>query len=275
MSLVCRSCRYTVVCNDRCPPQLQFINKVVIFLFVAQEADSHGLTVQADHRDSPIDAHTVVDVPVALVVQIPLSLQFHVVHTAHRTMGTSQLRVDMVVGGRCPYLQVVRVPQVPSWRRQLCSHSCTCSVTRYVQLRAAGKTFQGSVHRYRAGGRVHRDTAPTIRCFVMWFGQTHIINILSEPPTTHHPPPTTHHTPHTDTTPHHTTPHHTTPHHTTPHHTTPPLVARGVQECWVISGRCLHGYAPCIWQSLVCLSCPWCLAASGKCRCIQRLAWSV
>ena len=30
--------------------------------------------------------------------------------------------------------QVVRVPRVPSWREQLCSHSCTCSVTRYVQL---------------------------------------------------------------------------------------------------------------------------------------------
>ena len=25
-----------------------------------------------------------------------------------------------------PYFQVVRVPRVPSWRGQLCSHSCTC-----------------------------------------------------------------------------------------------------------------------------------------------------
>ena len=37
-------------------------------------------------------------------------------------------------GGQCPYLQVVRVPRVPSWRRQLCFHSCTWSVTRYLQL---------------------------------------------------------------------------------------------------------------------------------------------
>ena len=33
---------------------------------------------------------------------------------------------DMPVVVRCPYIQVVRVPRVPSWREQLCSHSCTC-----------------------------------------------------------------------------------------------------------------------------------------------------
>ena len=38
------------------------------------EADSLGLTVQADHGDSPIAVHTVVDVPIALVVQVPLYL---------------------------------------------------------------------------------------------------------------------------------------------------------------------------------------------------------
>ena len=38
--------------------------------FRGAEADSHGLTVQADHRDSPL-LYTMVDVPVALVVHIP------------------------------------------------------------------------------------------------------------------------------------------------------------------------------------------------------------
>ena len=35
------------------------------------EADSHGLTVHADHGDSPFAVHSVVDVPVAVVVQVP------------------------------------------------------------------------------------------------------------------------------------------------------------------------------------------------------------
>ena len=42
--------------------------------FRGAEADSHGLTVQADHWDSPIAVHTVVDVLVALVMQVPLYL---------------------------------------------------------------------------------------------------------------------------------------------------------------------------------------------------------
>ena len=68
------------------------------------------LTVQADHRASPIAVHTVVDVPVALVVQ-----------NSHDPDSSSEHRYFPVA----PYLQVVRVPRVPSWRGQLCCHSCT------------------------------------------------------------------------------------------------------------------------------------------------------
>ena len=40
-----------------------------------------------------------------------------------RTIEISQLLVKVI---DAPVMLVVRVPQVPSWRRQLCSHSSTC-----------------------------------------------------------------------------------------------------------------------------------------------------
>ena len=50
MSLVCKSCRFfqslPVVCNDRCPPQLQFINKVVFFPFVAPHDQAVQRTIE-------------------------------------------------------------------------------------------------------------------------------------------------------------------------------------------------------------------------------------
>ena len=49
-----------------------------------------------------------------------------------------------------------------------------------------GLIFQGPVHRYRARSRVHRDTAPIIRCrTVVAYRQRHVIYIASGPP----PPP--------------------------------------------------------------------------------------
>ena len=58
-----------------------------------------------------------------------------------------------------------------------------------TQLRAARELrwgfFRGPVHRYRAGGRVHRDTAPIIRCrTVVAYRQRHVIYIASWTTTT-------------------------------------------------------------------------------------------
>ena len=66
MSLVCRSCRFQslpVVCNDRCPPQLQFINMVVYTPVVVPRL-SHGPDCSSDHRVFAVAVHVVVDVPV-------------------------------------------------------------------------------------------------------------------------------------------------------------------------------------------------------------------
>ena len=97
------------------------------------------------------------------------------VHTARRTIGTSQLRVDKMVGGRCPYLQVVRVPQVPSWRRQLCSHSCTCSVTRYVQAPSCGEDFSGLCTQVQGQGSCPQGHGShnQVLCDVIWTNTSH------------------------------------------------------------------------------------------------------
>ena len=55
--------------NDRCPPQLRFINMVVITPFVAPEAYPHDQAVQRT-IEIPVAVFKVVDVPVALVVLV-------------------------------------------------------------------------------------------------------------------------------------------------------------------------------------------------------------
>ena len=45
------------------------------------------------------------------------------VQTVRRTTDIPQLLYTVI---DVPVVQVGRVPKVPSWRRQLCSHSCTC-----------------------------------------------------------------------------------------------------------------------------------------------------
>ena len=69
----------------------------------------------------------VIDVPVVQVVQV--SQIVHIPVVVQRPFPTvsdhgNSLLVDKVVDLRV--LLVVRVQQVPSWRRQSCSHSCTC-----------------------------------------------------------------------------------------------------------------------------------------------------
>ena len=87
--------------------------------------------------------------------------------------------------------------RVQTWRRQLSSHSCSplnsglvvacplCATDRCRVVRSAencvcpavaalwlGESFfKGPVHKYTAGGRVHRDTAPIIRCTVRSYRQ--------------------------------------------------------------------------------------------------------
>ena len=82
-----RSRSHAFVCNDRCPghvPHLQLSTRSSTPLSWRRVRPP---MVLADHRDSPVAVHTVVDVPVALVVQ---------------------------------------VPQLPLVRRQSLSHSCSC-----------------------------------------------------------------------------------------------------------------------------------------------------
>ena len=70
-----------------------------------------------------------IDVPVAQVVQdIPVEMQ-RLIPMVSLTMEIAQLLFDVVV--HVPVVQVERVPQVLSWRRQSCSHSCE---TRWMQL---------------------------------------------------------------------------------------------------------------------------------------------
>ena len=59
-------------------------------------------------------------VRVPQVVIIPVAAQ-RPTSTVSLTMEIPQLLLDEVVD-----VLMARVPQVPSWRRQLCSHSCTC-----------------------------------------------------------------------------------------------------------------------------------------------------
>ncbi len=69
------------------------------------------------------DAPVMQFVRVSQVVIFPVATQ-RLIPTVSLTMEIPQLLVDTVID--VPVVQVVRVPQVPSWRRQLCSHSCTC-----------------------------------------------------------------------------------------------------------------------------------------------------
>ena len=93
--------------------------------FRGAEAVSHGLSVQADHRDSLL-LYMVVDVLVALVVHFPCRGAEADSRGPDCSSDHRLFPVACGQGGRCPYIQVVRVPRVPSWRGQLCSHSCTC-----------------------------------------------------------------------------------------------------------------------------------------------------
>ena len=72
---------------------------------------------------------TVIDVLAVQVLQVPEIVYILVVAQRQlpvvlRTIEIPQLPVDTVFD--VPGVQVGRVPQVPSWRRQSCSHSCTC-----------------------------------------------------------------------------------------------------------------------------------------------------
>ena len=73
---------------------------------------------------------TVADVPVMLVVLVPvLHGRSHPGRDAeadpHGLVDHGDSAVAGGHGDRRPVVQVERVPQVPSWRSQLCSHSCT------------------------------------------------------------------------------------------------------------------------------------------------------
>ena len=103
---------------------------------------SRGPDCSSDHRDSPV-AHrhgglcpccacrasstgpgqcspVMQAVRVPQVVIIPIAAQ-RLTSMVSLTMEIPQLLLDEVVD-----VLLARVPQVPSWRRQLCSHSCTC-----------------------------------------------------------------------------------------------------------------------------------------------------
>ena len=86
--------------------------------FRGAEAFPMIFAVQADHRDSPIAVHTVVDVPVALVVLTPCpgADAYSMDHTARLTIKIPQfcLRQD----DRRPGMQIHQVSQVQSVRRQ-------------------------------------------------------------------------------------------------------------------------------------------------------------
>ena len=96
-------------------------------------------------------------------------------------------------------VQVQQVPQVQAVRRQSRSHSCSSSYscldnvvacplcattyawwfgvqkTATVAQSQCPDTVRCPVHRYRAGGRVHRDTLPTIRCVMFGGMDRHVI----------------------------------------------------------------------------------------------------
>ena len=110
MSLVCRSCRYVIVCNDRCPPQLQFINKFVIFLFVAQRLIPMVHTARRTTGTSQLRVDKVFDAPFSQVVQISFVAQRHIpmVQTARRTVEISQLLVKVVDALICSWCEFHR-----------------------------------------------------------------------------------------------------------------------------------------------------------------------
>ena len=89
-------------------PQLQLVEKIV---------------ARGKLQLPQLQFHMVVHISVVAQRQFPMVL---------RTMAIHQLHVDRVFD--VPVLQVVSVPQVPSWRRQSRSHSCTCLETRCLEL---------------------------------------------------------------------------------------------------------------------------------------------
>ena len=102
-------------------------------------------------------------------------------------MEIRQLLFDKMV----PVVLVERVPHVPPWRRQPCSHGCTRWETRcFPRPLSLGTPWSSSLLRRcaedRAGSRVHRDTTPGIRCRTVWrHGETRRHN---RPPPPQPPP---------------------------------------------------------------------------------------
>ena len=138
------------------------------------------------------------------------------VQTVLRTMDIRQWQfIDKVFDVSVVHVQ--QIPRVQSVKRQSCSHSCSSSYSCLDNVVAcplcattdAGwfevqKTalvpelqcsdmlsgdFQGPVHRYRAGGRVRRDTAPTIKVHPLARKDRHVRKVTSQNPSAPPPPP--------------------------------------------------------------------------------------
>ena len=102
MSLLCLSCRlHRCRCGeDFLAPTVQLAGKIVARRKTA----------------------TLPQLQFFMVVHIPVALQ-SLIPMVSLAMEIPQLPVDTVID--VPVVQVRRVPQVPSWRSLLCSHSCT------------------------------------------------------------------------------------------------------------------------------------------------------
>ena len=119
----------------------------------------------------------VIDAPVVLVVRVPQVViipvaTLRLIPVVSLIMEIPQLFLDEVVdvllaGGASSTGAVVEKTVVPP---QL--HLLRNSLRAAHQLRWG--LFLGPVHRYRAGGRVHRDTASIIRCTVRSYRQRHV-----------------------------------------------------------------------------------------------------
>ena len=90
---------------------------------------SHSPDCSLDHRDSPV-AREQGDRCPCYAVRASSTDRLHpcrdVEADPHGLADHGDSALASGQGGRCPVAQVVRVSQVPSWRRPLCSHSCTC-----------------------------------------------------------------------------------------------------------------------------------------------------
>ena len=139
-----------------------------------------------------------IDVPVVQVVQVhfPVAAQrlFPMVQTVRRTIGIQKLLNTVA------HVPVVQV-ELDSW----CRREGDSRISQLLLLRnrwlpvdlaplrggfGLKGIYQGPVHRYRAGGRVHRDTAPIMRCISCVVMDKHA-SLHTGPHHNHH----NHHTP--------------------------------------------------------------------------------